>query len=389
MHATEEIEVNETLRLGHIAGIRVGVNWTVLVIFTLVFVGLAAGRFPLTHPDHEPWAYALAGGVAAVVFFLSLLAHELAHAVVATRNDIRVEGITLWLFGGVAKLLDEARDPGTDLRVAGVGPLVSMLLAAAFALLALLVTGLGIEGLPVGVLWWLALINAVLAVFNLIPAAPLDGGRVLRAVLWRRHGDRTRAAVTASRAGRSFGLMLIGLGLAMIVLLPGLGGLWFMLIGWFIMTAAGAEEQHAQLQHSLSGVRVADVMSHPVMTVPGHLSVADLIEEFVWSSRYSAFPVVGEDGRPRGLVTLSHIREVPADKRHLTTVDSVARPIDDLVTVEPSTALTDVLPPLGASSERRALVLDEGRLVGLVSTTDLTRALELADLRPPAERSHL
>lgn len=381
--------MRETLRLGEIAGIRIGVNWTVLVIFALVFLGLAAGRFPLAHPGHEPWAYTVAGGVAAVVFFLSLLAHELAHAVVATRNGIRVEGITLWLFGGVAKLLDEARDPGTDLRVAGVGPLVSLLLSAAFALLAVGAVGLGIEGLLVGVLGWLALINGVLAAFNLVPAAPLDGGRILRALLWRRHGDRTRAAVTASRAGRGFGLALIGLGLAVLVMLPGLGGLWFMLIGWFIMNAASAEEQHARLQASLGGVRIADVMSHPVMTVPEDLPVEDLIEHYVWSSRYSAFPVVDETGRARGLVTLDHIRQVPAEQRAVTAVVSIARPIGDLVVVEPAARLTDLLPALSSSSERRALVVEDGRLVGLVSTTDIARALELAQLGPPAERSHL
>jgi Zn-dependent protease/CBS domain-containing protein len=382
--------VRETLRLGHVLGIRVGVNWTVLVIFTLVLVGLSAGRFPLTHPDEEPWAYAVAGGIAAVTFFLSLLAHELAHAVVARGAGIRVEGITLWLFGGVAKLLDEAKDPRTDLRVAGVGPLVSVLLAGGFALLALLAGGLGIEGLPIGVLWWLSLINAVLAVFNLVPAAPLDGGRILRAILWHRHGDRTRAAVTASRAGRTFGILLIGFGIAMIVTLPGFGGLWFMLIGWFIMTAAGAEEQHAQLQERLGGVRVGQVMSHQLVTVPEQLSVADLIEAFVWRSNFSSFPVVDVDGQPRGLVTLNHIKEVSHDQRHQVAVAQVARPMAELVVVQPDTPLTELLPPLSSSSERRALVLDDqGRLVGLISTTDIARAIEVADLRRPSERSHL
>ena len=381
--------MKETLRLGHVLGIRVGVNWTVLVIFTLVLVGLSAGRFPLTHPDEEPWAYALAGGIAAVTFFVSLLAHELAHAVVARSAGIRVEGITLWLFGGVAKLLDEAKDPRTDLRVAGVGPLVSVLLAAGFALLALLVSGLGIEGLAVGVLWWLALINTVLAVFNLVPAAPLDGGRILRAILWHRHGDRTRAAVTASRAGRTFGILLIGFGIAMIVTLPGLGGLWFMLIGWFIMTAAGAEEQHAQLQERLGGVRVGQVMSHQPVTVPEQLSVADLIESYVWRSSFSSFPVIAPDGSPRGLVTLNHLKEVAHDQRHQVAVSQVARPLEELVVVQPDTPITELLPPLSSSSERRALVLDDGRLVGLISTTDIARAIEVADLRPPSERSHL
>ena len=380
--------MKETLRLGHIAGVRVGVNWTVLFIFTLIFVGLAAGQFPMTYEGREPWAYAVAGGVAAVLFFLSLLAHELAHAVVARRNGIEVEGIVLWLFGGVAKLLGEAKDPATDLRVAGVGPLVSLVLSAGFGATALLFITSGVEGLPLGVVTWLAIINGVLAVFNLVPAAPLDGGRILRAVIWWRTGDRTRAAVAASRAGRTFGMLLVALGLIEIIFVPGFGGLWFMLIGWFIMTAAGAEEQHAQLQHRLAGVRVADVMSHPVVTVPTGLSVGDLIEQYVWRSRYSSFPVVDGYGRTLGLVTLGHIREVPAEQRQTTPVEAVARPLDQLVTLAPTMPLTEVLAPLSQSGERRALVLEDGRLVGLVSTTDLTRALELADLGRPDERAH-
>ena len=382
--------MKETLRLGHIAGVRVGVNWTVLVIFTLIFVGLAAGQFPMTYEGRPTWAYAVAGGIAAVLFFLSLLAHELAHAIVARRNGIEVEGIVLWLFGGVAKLLGEAEDPATDLRVAGVGPLVSLVLAAGFGALALAFSGLGLTGLPLAVVGWLAVINAVLAVFNLVPAAPLDGGRVLRALIWRRTGDRTRAAVAASRAGRTFGILLVALGLAEIILVPGFGGLWFMLIGWFIMAAAGAEEQHAQVTSRLGGVLVRDVMSHPVVTVPEHLSVAELVEQYVWASRHSSFPVVDGDGAPRGLITLGHIREVPAEQRHTTSVRATARPLDEVVTVTPTTPLTEVLAPLSSSGERRALVLDEhDRLVGLVSTTDLTRAIELSELGRPHERTHL
>jgi Zn-dependent protease/CBS domain-containing protein len=381
--------VKETIRLGHVAGIRVGVNWTVLVIFTLIFVGLSAGRFPLTHPDEEPWAYAVAGGLAAVVFFLSLLAHELAHALVAQRNGIRVEGITLWLFGGVAKLLDEAKDPGADLRVAAVGPLVSLGLGATFSLLALGATAIGVEGLAVGALWWLALINAVLAAFNLVPAAPLDGGRILRALLWRRHGDRTRAAVTASRAGRSFGLMLVASGLALLVMLPGLGGLWFMLIGWFIMTAAAAEEQHAQLQHTLDGIRVGDVMSADPVTVPGRLSVDDLVASYVWRHRFSSFPVTDETGRPTGLVTLNRIKEVPFGQRSELSVQAIACPLEDVPQTSPERPLSELLLEMGGATDGRVLVLEAGRVVGIVSPTDITRSLELADLRRPGERSHL
>jgi Zn-dependent protease/CBS domain-containing protein len=379
--------MNETLRLGTIAGVRIGVNWTVLVIFTLVLVGLAAGRFPLTHPGHETWAYVLAGAVAAVAFFASLLAHEVSHAVVAQRNGIEVEGIVLWLFGGVAKLRSEADDPATDLRVAGIGPLVSLVLGVAFATLAVLASGLGLAGLPLAVLGWLALINVVLAVFNLVPATPLDGGRILRAWLWYRRGDRVSAAVSAARAGRTFGFSLVGLGLVSLLVLPGLGGLWFVLIGWFIANAAAAEEQHAVAGESLRGLLAGDVMSSGLITVPSGLDVGRLVDEYALRHRCSAFPVVGPDGELRGLVTLHHVRRVAPEARATTAVDRIATPAADVPVVAVDTPLPTVLDAMRDTPDGRVLVRgDSGVPIGIVSPTDVARTVEISQLRPPRPR---
>jgi Zn-dependent protease/CBS domain-containing protein len=364
--------------------VRVGVNWTVLVIFVLVWTGLALGRFPLTHPDHETWAYVLAGGVAAVAFFASLLAHEVSHAVVAVRNGIEVEGIVLWLFGGVAKLKAEAEDPATDLRVAGVGPLVSLALGATFAVLAGIAAGLGLQGLPLAVLGWLALINVVLAVFNLVPATPLDGGRLLRAWLWHRRGDRLSAVVSAARAGRSFGFALVGLGLVSLFVLPGLGGVWFMLIGWFIATAAGAEEQQAVADAALSGVHARDVMTRDPVTVPSGLSVPELIDAYALRHRCSAFPVMGPAGDLRGLVTLNHVRRLAPTERATTLVDQIASPGTEVPMVRESAEIATVLDAMRASSDGRVLVTTEdARVIGIISPTDVTRRAEISQLRPP------
>jgi Zn-dependent protease/CBS domain-containing protein len=375
--------MNETLRLGHVAGVRIGVNWTVLVIFTLVLLGLAGGRFPLTHPGHEPWAYAVAGTVAAVAFFLSLLAHELSHAVVAQRHGIEVDGIVLWLFGGVARLRSEAQDPETDLKVAGVGPLVSLALGAGFGALTLIAAGLGIGGLPLAVLGWLALINVILAVFNLVPATPLDGGRLLRAWLWKRRGDRLSAVVSAARAGRAFGFGLVGLGLVSLLVLPGLGGLWFVLIGWFIANAAGAEEQYAVANESLAGLRAHDVMTADPITVPAGLSVAQLLDQYALRHRCSAFPVLGPDGRLLGLVTLNQVRELAPDRRGATSIDRIARPAAEVPWVEAQKQLPAVLDLMRDAADGRVLVHDgTGRLVGIISPTDVTRFVEISQLRP-------
>lgn len=205
--------MKETLRLGEIAGVRVGVNWSVLVIFFLIALGLAAGRFPTESPGLPSVAYIAAGVATAVAFLASLLTHEIAHAVVAQRSGVEVHGITLWLFGGVARLGGEARDPAAELRIAGVGPLMSLVLAGIFFVAAGLAPAFDTPDIVVGPLRWLAAINVALAVFNLMPAAPLDGGRILRAFLWWRRGDRVSAAVTSTRAGKAFGFLLVGLGL--------------------------------------------------------------------------------------------------------------------------------------------------------------------------------
>lgn len=322
--------MNETLSLGRIAGIRVGVNWTVLVIFSLILLGLSTVQLPALFPDLPPVVAWTAGTIAAVTFLASLLAHELAHAVVARRHGIEVEGIVLWLFGGVAKLRGDAPSPRADLHIAAVGPLVSLGLGVGFGLLAWALAGLGVRGIALGVLGWLALVNVVLAVFNLIPAAPLDGGRILRALLWRVRGERTSAAVTAARAGRAFGIVLIGLGLAQVVFVPGPGGLWLVLIGWFVTAAAGAEEQQARLQHALEGRRVGEVMT--------------------------------------------------PDRRAGTPVGEIACPPDQLVLAGPDESLTAVLPRMGASQDGRVVVVDGGRVVGILSPTDISRLLQVADL---------
>lgn len=372
--------MRESLRLGRIGGVPVGVNWSVLVILFVIVSGLAAGRFPLLYPDLHGSAYVVAGIVAGVVFLLSLLAHEVSHAVVARRNGVEVDGITLWMLGGVARLRGEARNPGADLRISAVGPLVSLVLAAAFFAITLALDAAAAPGIVVGVFRWLAIINAVLAVFNLMPAAPLDGGRILRAFLWRRHGDQFRASVTATRAGSTFGWLLVALGLVQVVIGVGFGGLWLALIGWFITMSAGAEEQQARLRHALADVRVADVMTPDPASVPATLTVAEFVDRHLFRNRFSAFPLVENGERPVGLITLNRIKQVPPERRNETRLKDVACLGEDLVTAGSDEQLVDVLPRLAACSDGRAIVVEGDRLVGIVSPTDIARHVELADL---------
>lgn len=370
--------MEQSFRIGRVAGIEIGANWSVGVIFWLITWSLADGVLPTEAPGHAMATYWAAAAVGGVAFFGCLLAHELAHAVVARRAGMAVEGITLWLFGGVSRLGGEAPDPMTELRVAVVGPTTSLGLGAGLGALAWATSPLG--DLFSSTVAWLAAVNLVLGVFNLVPAFPLDGGRVLQAVLWQRHGDLQRATVTAVAAGRAFGYLLIGVGLLGATSGGGISSIWFIFLGWFLLMAARAEGSAVTVRSLLAGVRVRDVMSpHPV-TAPADLSVEDLLHQYVLRFRHSAYPVLGADGAPIGLVTLGGIRGVATGQRAATPVRSIIVPLGEVPAVSPGDLLVDALARAGDAAGGRALVVEAGRLVGILSAADVQRALQLAEL---------
>jgi Zn-dependent protease/CBS domain-containing protein len=372
-----------SFRLGRVAGVPVSVNWSVLVIFLLLAGGLSAGQFPRAYPGQPVWAYAVAGVAAAVVFFLGLLAHEVSHALLAMRNGVSVRGITLWMFGGVAELEGEAPSPGAELRIAGIGPLVSLVTGVVFTAVAAVIRLAGHQGLVVGAFVWLGGINLALAIFNVLPAAPLDGGRLLRAALWKWRGDRAWAVVMSARAGRVLGWVLIALGLWQFLLGAGISGLWLGLIGWFVVSAAGAEERQAQVGQALAGVRVADVMTTQPQTAAPDITVADFLDRYLFAYRHTAFPLV-EGDRPVGLVTLDRVRRVPAAQHASTRLRDVACGPDELILTTPQEPLIDLLPRLSQGPDRRALVVVDDHLVGIVSPSDINRALMRAGFRAQA-----
>ncbi|HZD17468.1 MAG TPA: site-2 protease family protein [Actinomycetota bacterium] len=373
--------IERDIRLGTIAGIEVGLNWSLLVVFWLITWSLASSVFPELYPGQGTTAYWITAVIAAVVFFGSLLAHELGHALLARRKGVTVDGITLWLFGGVARLRGETMDPSAELRITAIGPGISLVAAAAFGLVALGLNALGAPELVVGVPAWLGIINASLAVFNLLPAFPLDGGRVLRAWLWRRRDDRISATRTAAAVGRVFGYGLIGLGLLEFALVASIGGLWFVFLGWFLLGAARAEESQTLLRAALRDVRVHHIMSPDPVAVPATLSVRSFVEDHAMTQRFTSFPVDDEAGRTVGLVTLGRVKAVPPDRRDRTTVGDIACPLEEVATVSPDDPATTLLERLQECEDGRALVLEGGRVVGIVSPRDVHRALELAGLR--------
>jgi Zn-dependent protease len=377
-----------SLRLGRIAGIPVGASWSVLLIAALFAWSLAGSILPGLVPGLVPSTYWLAAVVATGLFLGSLLAHEVGHALVARRAGLRVRGITLWLLGGVAQLEDEPASPADDLRVAIVGPAISLALAVGFGVAAAALGLLGAPAVAVAALGWLAIANVALALFNLIPAAPLDGGRVLRALLWRRHGNRARAAVTAATAGQVTGGIMIGYGLLGVVTSWGFGTLWTVLIGWFLVAAARQEREHTVVRDGLTGLRVADVMTPTTVLAPAWFTVDALLRDQAAAWRpdgaAAALPLRSFEGQPAGVVTIAALESVPPSQRHLVRAGDVAVPAWAVAVTRPDEPASALLGRLRGGSGI-AVVVAGGELVGVVTQAQVARAVT-AGLGPSAWR---
>ncbi len=378
--------MRQNIRLGTVAGIEIGLNWSVLLILALFAWELGLYVFP-ARPGHAGAADWIAGVVGAVALLVSVLIHEVSHAVVSRHHDVSVRSITLFVFGGVAQLEGEAHTPGADFRIAAVGPLTSIVLAGFFGAAQATAVAAGLHGLPVAVLSWLWQINLLLAVFNLIPGAPLDGGRVLRAFLWHRSGDRVRASIQAARVGRGLGVLLAVLGLLTFFSTGSIVGLWPALIGLFVYTAAKAEERYALIQGAVGPLTVGQVMTVPAPVVQGAASVAHAAA-VLWRSRCDALVVVDDAGRATGAVTARAVMAVPDELRPGHVVNDIAISRATLPTARVHEHMDALLERMVAHEGKPALVFDDDdRLVGIVSTSDIERAVALRTVPPGGARA--
>ncbi len=374
--------MNGNLTLGRFGGIQVRINWSWLVVFTLIVWSLAAGIFPSQNPGHSDGVYLAMAIVAAFLFFASLLLHELGHAWQARREGIEIDAITLWLFGGVAQFKSRFPTAGAEFRIAIAGPLVSLGLGVVFVLVALA----GLPSAVDGVAAWLGYINLALLVFNLIPALPLDGGRVLRAVLWQARGDLGWATRVASDVGQGFGYLFIALGIAMFIFEGSFSGAWLAFIGWFVLQAAKAEARYIATEEALAGLRVADLMVRDPVTVDADFTLGRFMDEVASSRRFTTYPVVERD-RPMGLLAFSSVASVPRSDWDTQRVRDSMIPLDRVPLLTEDTKAVDALAALSSPTSNRALVVDNGHLAGLLSITDLARALEVGRPTRPAAAS--
>jgi Zn-dependent proteases len=364
--------------MGRIAGIEVGLHWSLAIVFALIVWTLAGQVFPSIVPDQPQSAYWLVSSIAALLFYVSLLSHEMGHALVARRLGVKVDGITLWIFGGVARLRGDAPTPGTEVKIAIAGPIVSLVLAILFGAATFALDATGGPPLIEGGCAWLAGSNAMLLIFNLIPAFPLDGGRLLRAWLWQRRGDRYRATSGAAWLGRVCAFLMIGLGLLELFALGALGGLWLIFLGWFLRSAARNEESQVLMHGALRGLRVGDVMSRDPMIAPGWITVDEFMRSYLPGQHASAYPLKTFEGELDGLVTLARLAQVPQEERHMRRVRDVGIGLDQVAKASPGEQVIAVLDRFSSSDEGQMLVIDGGTLVGTLSPTDITRVLGAA-----------
>jgi Zn-dependent protease len=367
-----------SIRLGRIWGIPIGLDWSWFPIFALVTWSLAANFFPREYPSLSTGAVWALAALTALLFFGSVLFHELAHAWVALRNGIGVKEITLHLFGGVAYLEHEPRSAGAEFRIAIAGPLSSLFLAGVCGALFLLDRGVSALAAPT---LWLARINLMLALFNLIPGFPLDGGRVLRAIVWRLGNDAARATRVATFTGQivAFGFMAVGI----YTLLNGavFNGLWLVFIGWFLQNAAAAHRAQLTLEERLRGVTVGQVMTHGYPRVPGYTPLDQLVDEQVLAGGRRFFIVAESEDRPRGFVSITDLRAIPREAWRRTTVAETMVPWSRVTRFDPDTDLLTALRTLEAAQVTQAPVVadadSDDRPIGTLSREDVVRYLRL------------
>ena len=365
-----------TVRVLTIHGIPINVHVSWLVIYGLITWTLAVGYFPHALPDLPAAAYWANGLLAALLLFVSVLLHELSHSLVAIAHGLSVRGITLHVFGGVSHLEDEPPTPRAEFLIAVVGPVTSFAIAVVLWLIN--ASGVVQAGWARAVIGYLVVVNVAVGIFNLVPGFPLDGGRVLRAAVWKWKGALDQATYIASRVGVGFAFALMALGVFQIFGGAVLGGFWLIVIGMFLRGAADASYSQMALREALARLPVRDIMTREVVTVPVDASVAQLADAF-WAHHVTSFPVVDRDA-VRGIASVQQVHAVPPEQRTQRRVSDLMRPLADDLIVGPDDSVFDALGKATRNQIGRLAVIEHGRLMGYLSLKDITHVLALRGL---------
>ncbi|MEE9201780.1 MAG: site-2 protease family protein [Dehalococcoidia bacterium] len=356
--------MSSSFRLGRLFGIPIHIHYTWFIIFALVTITLGASYFPNFYPRWPSWLHWLIAVATSLLFFTSVVAHELSHSLVSRYYGVPVRSITLFIFGGVAHIGREAAGPMRELAMAIAGPLSSLAVAVVFGLVNWVVSP---YNEPVAALaWWLMRINVLLAIFNLIPGFPLDGGRVFRALWWRLSGDFLKATRAAVVVGRGIGYLFMAGGLGIVLFMGDwLGGLWFAFIGWFLENVASASYQQARLKEALRGVSAGELMSQECVIVPPGITVEELVRDYVLP-RGSRCAVVARGGRLAGMLTMANLRGLPRGQWPFTPVEAAAIPLAHLQVAQPGDDALEVLERMEEEDIGQVVVLRGEEVLGVL-----------------------
>lgn len=365
------------IHLFTILGFKVRIDPSWFLVAILVTWSFATLTFPTRLPGRTPATYWLMGVAGALIYFLSVVLHELAHSLAARRYGLEMRGITLFFFGGVAEMPNEPPTPLSEFVIAVAGPVASFVLALAFGGAGLLGGGAGLPAPVSSVLLYLGLLNGALAIFNLIPAFPLDGGRILRSVLWGWKGSLRWATRVSSAIGAGFGFLLMALGILLFLWGQIASGFWFFLLGLFVRNAAQASYQQLLLRRALEGEPVSRFMQANPVTVPRAISVEQLVQDYIYKHHFKMFPVVDDSGRLLGCVTTRQVRELPRDEWDQQTVGALALRCGAENTVPPGADAMEALSRMSRTGASRLMVVDGDRLLGILTLKDLLRFFSL------------
>lgn len=363
------------VKLGKVLGFEISIDWSWLLIFFLVTYTLALGYFPTFYPTFSPTTDWILGVLAAILLFCSVLVHGLSHSVVARRYGTEVKGITLFLFGGVSQTADEPKSAREEFWMALVGPLASFVLAGIFYLIGSWGVTFDWPRPTVAVLGYLAGINLLLGLFNLVPGFPLDGGRILRSAIWSVTGDLPKATRYASYAGQGFGYALMALGFLGILNRNLIGGLWMIFIGWFLVGAARSSYQQVVMRQALSGVRVEQVMTTNVPPVPADLSVRQFVDDMLLHNEFSCYPVVQGD-EVIGVIGAEEVRKIPSQNWEFVRVGEVRHHIDDAYEIGVDDDAWEALSKLSDEHVCRLIVVEDNHLKGTVGRESVYRLVQ-------------
>ena len=366
--------MGSAFNLGKIFGIQFRLHYTWFIIFILVTVSLSWHYFPIVYTDWTGLIYWVIGILTSLLFFASVVAHELAHSLVARINGIPVKSITLFIFGGIAHIAREAARPGAEFKMAAAGPACSLVLGGLFGLLWLF--SRGVTEPIAAMAFWLARINVILAAFNLIPGFPLDGGRVFRSLLWHFTGDYKRSTLVAVRVGQGVGYLFILGGILIMFLFPHqwFSGLWLAFIGWFLENAASASYRQAQWRVALHGFSASQVMTSDCPVVPLNITVSRLVQGYVFASGRRFF-LVADDGGLKGIVTLHNIKSISQQNWDVTQVKEIMTPVDKVKVAHPNQDALSILEQMDENDINQMPVVSEGRVIGLIARDNLIRFL--------------